>query len=138
MSRSAKAGRWPARAMTGVALLAAATSLSACKEAEKAEKDHYQPATLTPIKGDEEHQLITLTKLGASRIGIQTGRVQRGARGLTVPYASILYETEGGKAYVYVNEKGLEFKRESIEIERVAGDRVIIRKGPHVGAKVVT
>jgi hypothetical protein len=117
--------------------LAATASLSACKEVEPAEKDHYSPAAISPVKGEDDLVSVTLTKEGADRIEIATGAVQRRAGHKVIPYAALLYENDGS-AFVYTNPRGLTYVRAHIEIDRVAGDRVLLEEGPPVGTRVVT
>jgi len=126
------------RATASLAVLVAATALSACTEVEPAEKEHYSPATITPVKGDKDGLVIvTLTQEGADRIEIATGEVGRHAGHKAIPYAALLYEKDGS-AFVYANPRGLTYVRVHIEIDRVAGDRVLLREGPAVGTNVVT
>jgi hypothetical protein len=125
------------RAAAVLAALAATASLSACKEVEQAEKEHYSPAAISPVKGEEDLVSVTLTKEGADRIDIATGTVHRQAGHKVIPYAALLYEKDGS-AFVYTNPRGLTYVRAHIEVDRVAGDRVRLREGPPVGTKVVT
>ena len=85
-----------------------AASLAACTEVKSADKEHYSPATITPVKGGEEGLVsVTLTQEGADRIDIATGRGRGGARGQQgIPYAALLYEKDGS-AFVYTNPSGL-------------------------------
>jgi hypothetical protein len=125
------------RATALLALLAATASLSACTEVTPAEKEHYSPASVSPVKGEQDLLAVTLTEEGARRIAIATGEVQRRGGHKTIPYAALLYENDGS-AFVYTNPRGLTYVRAHIEIDRVAGDRVLLREGPAVGTKVVT
>lgn len=129
--------RRPRRRVTAtLAVLVAAASLSACTEIEPAEKTHYSPAK--PIT-DKDGEIIgaTLTQEGADRIEIATGVVGREGGHTFIPYAALVYEPDGA-AYVYTNPDGLTFKRAHIEIDRVAGNRVLLHHGPPVGTKVLT
>jgi hypothetical protein len=120
-----------------LAVLIAAGSLSACSEVTPAEKEHYSPAAISPVKGEKDLFSVTLTQEGADRIEIATGKVgQRDGR-RTIPYAALLYENDGS-AFVYTNPRGLTYVRAHIEIDRVAGYRVLLGEGPPVGTKVVT
>jgi len=125
------------RAAAVLAALAATASLSACKEVEPAEKEHYSPAAISPVKGEKDLVSVTLTREGAERAGIVTAAVHRRAGHKTIPYAALLYEYDGS-AFVYTNPRGLTYVRAHIEINRVAGDRVLLHEGPPVGTKVVT
>jgi hypothetical protein len=125
------------RATAALAVLAATVSLTACTEVKPAEKEHYSPAAISPVKGEKDLVSVTLTREGAERAGIVTGAVRRESGHKTIPYAALLYEYDGS-AFVYTNPRGLEFVRAHIEIDRVAGNRVLLDEGPPVGTKVVT
>ena len=120
-----------------LAVLAAAASLSACTEVTPAEKEHYSPSAVSPVKGEDDLLSVTLTEEGARRIAIATAAVQRRGGHKTIPYAALLYENDGS-AFVYTNPRGLTYVRAHIEIDRVAGDRVLLAAGPAIGTKVVT
>lgn len=119
-------------AAVAVVLLLAATS-AACKQAEAAEAEHYQPAKVTPAKEKGGHPTVTLTKLGADQIGLKTRPVEN----RSLPYTAMLYDA-GGQPYVFVNVKGLTFHREDITIKRITGGTVNISEGPEDGTQVVT
>ena len=129
-----RSGRRPAALL---AALVATASLSACTEVTPAEKEHYSPAAVSPVKGEDDLLAVTLTEEGARRIAIATGEVQGRAGHKTIPYAALLYEKDGS-AFVYTNPRGLTYVRAHIEIDRVARDRVLLHEGPPVGTKVVT
>lgn len=127
----------PTRVVAILATIATAAFVSGCKEVEKAEKVHYSPASVTPIKGDEDHKIVTLTAEGARRIDLRTGLIERGARAKVMPYAALLYEKDG-ETFVYTNPKPLTYVRAAVEVESVIGDRVILKRGPGAGTRVVT
>ncbi|MGI9086076.1 MAG: hypothetical protein ACR2FE_12465 [Aeromicrobium sp.] len=129
----------------------------ACKQAEAVEATHYQPSKITPAKNGG-HPVVTLTKLGASQIGLQTAPVEakktpvpaagtevlveaptEPAKELkTIPYAAVLYDGVDGQPYVFVNTDGLSFHREDVTIDNVDEQLVDISSGPPVGTRVVT
>lgn len=121
-----------------LAALFAGSSLTGCTEVKSADKEHYSPAKITPVKGGPEGLVtVTLTREGADRIDLATGVVTQRAGGKAIPYAALLYEKDGS-AFVYTNPSGLTYVRAPIEVDRVAGDRVLLREGPKVGTRVVT
>lgn len=124
-------------AAAALAVLAAGTSLAACKEVKTADKEHYSPATVTPVTGTEDLMSVTLTREGADRIDIATGQVGRQGSGKVIPYAALMYEKDGS-AFVYTNPAALTYVRAHIEVDRIAGDRVLLREGPATGTRVVT
>lgn len=126
------------RAAAALAVLGAAASLAACTEVKPADKEHYSPSSITPIKGEKDLVSVTLTREGADRIDLATSTVRaRSGGGKVIPYAALLYEKDGS-AFVYTNPRGLTFLRAHIEVDRVAGDRVLLHEGPAVGTRVVT
>jgi len=129
-----RAGRRMAAALL---TLVAGLSLSACTEVKSADKEHYSPATIAPVKGAKDLLSITLTREGADRIEIATGRVAQRAGRKVIPYAALLYEKDGS-AFVYTNPSGLTYVRAHIAVDRVAGDTVLLREGPAAGTRVVT
>ncbi|MGH2943635.1 MAG: hypothetical protein ACRDLN_12770 [Solirubrobacteraceae bacterium] len=137
MSRRPGPRRSCRRATATLAVLAATASLPACTEVKPADKEHYSPAAISPVKGEKDLVSVTLTKEGADRIDIATGTVRRRAGHTDIPYAALLYENDGS-AFVYTNPRGRTYVRAHIEIDRVAGDRVRLHEGPPVGTKVVT
>jgi len=137
MSMSATLRRSGRRAAAALAVLAAGTSLAACTEVKSADKDHYSPSSITPVKGEEDLVSVTLTREGADRIDLATERVTQGTGRKVIPYAALLYEKDGA-AFVYTNPSGLTYVRAHIEVDRVAGNRVLLREGPAVGTRVVT
>ena len=121
-----------------LAALAAGSSLTGCTEVKSADKEHYSPAKITPVPGGADDLVaVTLTREGAERIDLATRVVTRGAGGKVIPYAALLYEKDGS-AFVYTNPTGLTYVRAHIEVDRVVGDRVLLREGPKVGTRVVT
>ena len=138
MTASATPQRTGRRVAAALAVLAAGVSLSACKEVKTADKEHYSPAKISPVKGGADGLLsVTLTQEGADRIEIATGRVARRAGQTVIPYAALLYEKDGS-AFVYTNPRGLTYVRAHVEVDRVAGQSVLLREGPAAGTKVVT
>jgi hypothetical protein len=126
------------RAAAVLAVLGTGASLAACTEVKPADKEHYSPASITPVKGEKDLVSVTLTREGADRIDLATATVAaRSGGGKVIPYAALLYEKDGG-AFVYTNPKGLTYVRAHVEVDRVAGDRVLLREGPAVGTRVVT
>ncbi len=116
------------------ALVAAfvAVAPAACKQAEAIEQEHYQASKIS--EGEDGHPVVTLTKLGASQIGLETVPIEDNR----ISYASVLYDAAGGQPYVFVNPEGLNFHREDVDIERIDGDVVHLSKGPENGTRVVT
>jgi hypothetical protein len=97
------------------------------------------------IAGSDQKQVV-LSPLGAERIGIRTGRVQRVVvRSVhdrrhaenVLPYSAILY-APSGETFTYTSPARLTYMRRRIVIDRIFGDRVFLRSGPPPGTVVVT
>lgn len=117
------------------ALLTALAALApaACTQAESAEVEHYQPSKISP--GENGHPVVTITKLGAEQIGLETVPISETN---TIPYAAMLYDADGGQPYVFVNTEGLSFERKDITVQRIKGDVIKLSAGPDPGTRVVT
>ena len=100
------------------ALVAAALALApaACKQAEAIEVEHYQASKITPGK-DGDHPTVTITKLAAEQVGLETATVRRTKDGTSIPYESVLYDAAEGQPYVFINPEGLTFHREDVDID---------------------
>jgi ABC-type oligopeptide transport system substrate-binding subunit len=146
MSRSRinhKSRRQLRAACAGLVLIAAGVSLSACNQATETSTGGYEagkPAEpvskVEPIKGTEV-QLVKFSALGAKKVGLQTALVRRDGEQKVIPYAALLYDSEG-KAFVYTSPKPLTFVRKEVKAEREDGDRVMLAEGPPAGTRVVT
>jgi hypothetical protein len=118
------------------ALIVAVVALAGCTEVESTTDEGYQPAKLEEVEGSALKQ-VTLTPEGAQRIGVRTALVQQSGGHPVVPYAALVYDGDG-KPYVFVASKPLSFMRSAVVVDRIDGDRVLLRKGPVVGSRVVT
>jgi hypothetical protein len=118
----------------GIAVIAA-LSMSACKEVESESAAGYEPAQLEEI--NEDLKQVTFTQEGAARVGVKTALVRQNGGDRVVPYAALIYDSEG-KTYVYTSPKPLTDLREEVEVDRVDEDRVLVSKGPSAGTEVVT
>ena len=146
MSRSRinrKSGRQLRAVCAGLVLIAAGISLSACNQAAgtstggyEADKPAEPVSKVEPIKGTEV-QLVKFSALGAKKVGLQTALVRRDGEQKVIPYAALLYDSEG-KAFVYTSPKPLTFVRKEVKAEREDGDRVMLAEGPPAGTRVVT
>jgi hypothetical protein len=122
---------------TALVVVLLALAPAACKRAEAIEQEHYQPSRITAVK-EGEHPTVTLTKLAAERISLETAPVQTSNGRTTIPYESMLYDAHGGQAYVYVNTKGLSFVRADVTVEDIDGGTVVVSMAPAPGTRIVT
>ncbi|HJR80504.1 MAG TPA: hypothetical protein VJ821_10555 [Anaerolineales bacterium] len=114
-----------------IVVLIVASLLSACgPKTETVEK--VSPSMLEPIEGTDLSRVI-LTEKAAERIGVQT--VQ--ASGLEVPYAAVIWDTEGN-TWVYTNPEPLTFVRAAIVIDHIEGDTAFLAEELDSAITVVT
>jgi len=111
-------------------------ALSACTQVEESEST-YSPTSVKPVKGTDDIQQVTFTAIAARRAGVRTARVQARGSLTSIPYAALIYN-EDGDTYTYVSPKPLVYVREPIDVDRIAGDRVLLEHGPPAGTAVVT
>ena len=123
--------------LTAGLVVVAAVSLSACKEVETESATGYEPATLKEVKGNEDLKVVTFTKEGAERTGVETEKVRRKDGRTVVPYTALIYDPEG-KTFVYTSPKPLTYLRAPVKVGRIAGQQVIVSDGPAAGTEVVT
>ena len=116
----------------------------ACEEKES-NYVKIEPAHIEHLENSDLSKL-TLTEKAAERIDIKIGEVteealpnannyEGGSTQKVVPYASIIYDANGG-TWVYTNPEPLVFLRHEIKIDRIEGDKVYVHEGPPTGTKV--
>jgi hypothetical protein len=87
---------------------------------------------LEPIEGSELSRVI-LTEKAAERLGIETVL----ASGIEVPYAAVIYDTEG-KTWMYTNPAPLTYVRALIMIDYIEGDTAFLSESLASDLTVVT
>ena len=127
--------RWAIAAMlfAGLALVGCSKTVGSTAEAEAA------PATVEHLDGAEPAR-VTLTEDALKRLDIQTATVREmmidGAKRTVVPYAAVLYDTEGN-TWTYVSPSPGVFVRHPIVVDHVTGNLAVLKEGPAVGTAVV-
>ncbi len=117
-----------------VVLIISSLYLAACGQTqEAATTEESQPIQLSEPNGDNPRS-ETLTEDAAKRLDIQTAEVQDmmvdGAQQKVIPYAAILYDTEGA-TWVYLNKDGpLTFVRHPITVKDIQGDQAFLFRRP--------
>ena len=101
-----------------------------------AEEEDGGPATVTEVKGSDLSR-VELTAEAAERLDIQTAAVEQNGGGKVVPYSAVYYSPTG-ETWVYVSPKPLTFVREAIVVDRIDGDKALLKDGPSPGTKVAT
>ena len=124
-----------------IMLIVAGLLLSACgTKQEEASKEENGPAKVEHLEGAEPTR-VTLTEDAAKRLDIQTSSVldrqENGTTRMVIPYAAILYDTQGN-TWVYTNPEPLVFLRTPITVDFIDGDEAVLSAGPLAGNLVVT
>jgi hypothetical protein len=128
--------RKPQRALrAGLALMVIGLLVAGCEEVPS-NLVKSEPFKLEPVKGTDMNR-VTLADETAARIDLQTVKVQgRGAQ-KTVPHNALIYNPVG-QVFVYTRPQPRTYLRAPVEVSRVAGESVVLSKGPPVGTVVVT
>ena len=114
-----------------IALLILASLLAACGPKSTDVVKKIEPFQLEVIEGSD-FQRVILTEKAAQRLDIQTTPVN----GNVIPYAAVLYGLNG-ETWTYTNPEPLVFVRQSIVIDHIEGDSVILSEGLDTGTAVV-
>jgi len=122
-------------------LLLASLFVSACGQgSEAATTDEEHSVTVEELPGEDPTREI-LTEDAAKRLDIQTATVQEaevgGAKRTVIPYASIIYDTEGA-TWVYLNTEPLTFVRHPVNVDDIQGDKAFLADALPAGSAVVT
>jgi hypothetical protein len=127
----------PSRSLA-IALIAGslALALTGCTQVEESVST-YAPTSVKPLKGHDDIQQVTFTAQAAQRAGLRTATVHSSGRHTSIPYAALIYNEEGN-TYTYVSPRPLVYVRTRIDVDHIAGERVVLRHGPRTGATVVT
>ncbi|MCI0583356.1 MAG: hypothetical protein L0227_10810, partial [Chloroflexi bacterium] len=80
---------------------------------------------------------LTLSEKAAQRLGVETVPVAGSGSALTIPYAAVIYDSEGA-TWSYVNTAPLVYLREEITVDRIDGETAMLSAGPAAGTQVVT
>ena len=120
-------------------LLTACLPLTSCKQTSEAAAEEVGPAKVEHLQGDEPTR-VTLTEEAAKRLDIQTAAISdmmvNGAQRRVIPYAAILYDTQGD-TWTYTSPEPLVFVRHRIVVDFIEGEMAVLSDGPPLGTKVV-
>jgi hypothetical protein len=124
-----------------VVLIGACLLLSACGQGSgEAPPDENHQVTVQELEGPEPTR-ETLTEDAAKRLDIQTAAASEaevnGAKRTVIPYASIIYDTEGA-TWVYLNPEPLTFVRHPVTVDDIKGDQAFLSEALPAGSAVVT
>jgi starvation-inducible outer membrane lipoprotein len=113
-----------------------ALTLGGCTQVEESVST-YSPTSVKPLDGQDDIKQVTFTAQAAQRAGLRTAAVHAGGGRTSIPYAALIYDEEG-KTYTYVSRTPLVYVRTRIRVDHIAGGRVVLRRGPPAGTRVVT
>jgi hypothetical protein len=119
-----------------VAALATGPTLAGCTHTE-APASGEGPATLEEIPGSDVKKVV-FTEDATEAIGVETAAVTAGpaAGQLTMPYAAVIYYTDGSTwAYTVAEERS--YVRKPVTVASISGDVVTLAAGPEAGTSVV-
>jgi hypothetical protein len=113
-----------------------ALALGGCAQVEESAST-YSPTSVEPIKGQDDIKQVTFTAQAAQRAGLETAAVHGSGGRMSIPYAALIYNEEG-MTYTYVSRTPLIYVRTRIGVDHIADGRVVLRRGPAAGTRVVT
>jgi hypothetical protein len=124
-----------------VGLIFACLLVSACGRTPEATTTEENPnIKIEQLDGQDPTREI-VTEEAAKRLDIQTTTVHdaqvNGAQRTVIPYAAIIYDTEGA-TWVYLNPEPLTFVRHPIAVDRIQGDQAFLSDALPSGSAVVT
>jgi hypothetical protein len=117
------------------ALLIAGLQLTACSN-EVAAKNTEHPAELQAIPGSNVMK-VTLTERASERLDVKTEQVREQGGQPLVPYSSVIYDPKG-VTWVYMSPAPRTYVREIVEIDRIIGNQVLLKRGPAAGTNIAS
>lgn len=120
-----------------IGLAAAALTLGGCAEVPEAESTGDPAVASIEAVAGSDVSTVTLTDLGAKRLGVATVPVQAGPGGLVIPFTAVVYGADGS-TWTFTNPSGTSYVRAEITIAVIDGGNAILSSGPPVGTAVVT
>ncbi len=123
-----------------VGLCVACLPLAACARPPVEEETQSRAVKVEHIEGSDLSR-VTVTEQAAKRLDIQTTALRtmlvRGALRKVIPYAAILYDTEG-HTWTYTTQEPLTFVRAPVMVDYIEGEVAVLSAGPRSGTMVVT
>lgn len=127
--------RYPKPRMAVLLLALLALCLAGC--ASHAPYEKIEPYEL--VAGDDGINTVILTERAAERLQVDSESVREesfdGEMRLVVPYASLIYDNNGG-TWVYTNPEPLTYVRAEVSVDFIEGDEVVLSAGPAPGTAV--
>ena len=124
-----------------VVLIIAGLYLTSCGRGPEATTTEETPhIKIEQLEGQDPTREI-VTEEAAKRLDIQTVAVRdaevNGAKRMVIPYAAIIYDTEGA-TWVYLNPEPLTFVRHPVTVDDIKGDQAFLSDALPAGSAVVT
>jgi uncharacterized protein YcfL len=127
------------RSWTASALVVAVLVVGGCSSDEPDPVEVEQPVTVETT-GPDEPAVLTLREDAEERLGIRTAPVAEVRAGgkvvLTVPYAAVVYDSDGG-SWAFSMTEPRTYTRVPLTITTIVGDTAKLSAGPAVGTPVV-
>ncbi len=120
---------------SGLVVLAAALTVSACSEVESNLRETY-PYKVEPIKGSDV-QRVTMADETAALLPVETTTVRRAGKRKVVPHEALIYNPDGG-AFVYTKPAAETYVRAPVKVVRVDDDEAVLSEGPPAATTIVT
>ena len=120
---------------SGLVVLAAGLTVSACSEVESNVREVY-PYGVKPIKGSDV-QRVTMTDETAALLPVETTTVRREGKRKVVPHDALIYNPDGG-SFVYTKPEAQTYVRAPVKVVRVEGGKAVLSDGPRPATTIVT
>jgi hypothetical protein len=120
---------------SGLVVLAAALTVSACSEVESNVRETY-PYKVEPIKG-RDVQRVKMADETAALLPVETTTVRRAGKHKVVPHEALIYNPDGG-AFVYTKPAAETYVRAPVKVVRVDDDEAVLSDGPRAATTIVT
>ncbi len=126
-----------ARPLHLLTALLLAAGLAGCGATEGAAEDVMAEVASVETPADGGPGVITLSEAAERRLVIETTPVAAAPAGLVVPYAALIYDTDGA-TWVFIRTAPLTYQRAPVVTVGKSADQMVLSSGPPVGAEVVT
>jgi hypothetical protein len=120
---------------SGLVVLAAALTVSACSEVESNLRETY-PYKVEPIKG-RDVQRVRMADETAALLPVETTTVRRAGKRRIVPHEALIYNPDGD-AFVYTKPAPETYVRAPVKVVRVDGEDAVLSDGPRAATTIVT
>jgi hypothetical protein len=121
--------------VSGLVVLAAGVTVSACSEVESNVREVY-PYKVEPIKGSDV-QRVRMEDKTADLLPVETTTVRRAGNRKVVPHEALIYNPDGD-SFVYTKPEAETYIRAPVKVARVEGDEAVLSDGPRAATTIVT